>query len=210
LSNYLEFDKRRKQFLSAWEEKGYVEVTHVRSKSIVKIPLQPKGEVGSDYEDSGSVSKNESTCVSIVWGWKWKVGRDVLRLAQASSALGLRQQDLDSLVKTCDSCERAIELIIPTRGKSSDDSDDSEALVELGEMEGLSSSDRKTRIERNKGRSKMSTKPLLQDPVDDADDEGDASHSDRDDDPTDDENNNHGGSQDEWGLQMEGKCPSTS
>jgi hypothetical protein len=200
LSNYLQFDKRRKQFLSAWEEKGYVEVKHVRSKSIVKIPLQPRDEVGIDDEDPGNVSENDQTCVSIVWGWKWKVGRDVLRLAQASSALGLRQQDLDSLVKTCDSCERAIELVIPTRGKSGNDSDDSEVLGELSERESLSSSDRKSRNKRNKGRSNISTEPLLQDPVDDADDEGDAFHSDRDDDITDDENNNDGGSQDEWGA----------
>jgi hypothetical protein len=200
LSNYLEFDKRRKQCLSAWEQKGYVEATHVGSKSIVKIPLQPKGEVESDDGDFGSVSKNESTCVSIVWGWKWKVGRDVLRLAQASSALGLRQQDLDSLVKACDSCARAIELVIPARGKSSDASDDSEVLVELSETESLSSSYRKSRKERAKGRSKMSTEPLLQDPVDDADDEGDAFNSDRGDDHTDDEDNNDGGSKDEWGA----------
>ena len=51
--------------------------------------------------------------LSLVWGWSWKEGRDVLRLTQVSSELGLDQNDLNQLVSVCSSCERALEAIFP-------------------------------------------------------------------------------------------------
>lgn len=183
LGDYLEFDQRRKRVISIWEEKGFAEATHVRSKSIVKIPLKSRSQVETDNDDT--TTRNDRS-LSIVWSWKWKEGRDVLRLTQASSTLGLKQQDLDSLVKACESCERAIGLVIPRNGDSDDVDSASESPLELCDAESVSSANeeplklRAKRHGRPKTAQQLDDEPILQDPLDDADDEGDPFNSERD------------------------------
>jgi hypothetical protein len=158
VSNYLEFDARRKKCL---EELRFAEKIlpctsqQQGNHAVLQIPLgDPKEEDAANR-------------LSIVWGWKWREARDSLRLNQASS--GLKQADLDQLVVACDGdCWTALQLITQ--------------YEPVGEDESSSSGEEESVVEDMRVHKRRRDALHLQhDPVHDADDEGDG------DDPSDDD-----------------------
>ena len=125
VSRYLEFHNQRLQFLKKLHSTTAIQhqTTH-GSKVVLRI----------NNNMASSSSRGGLELLSLVWGWKWKEGRDVLRLTQES--FGLRQSHLDALVQVCGGrCEDALELLLqqlqPDTEKeevAAEDADDEESV----------------------------------------------------------------------------------
>ena len=95
VSNYLQFDHERSKFLSSQH-----------SRTLTYHPVEQS-------HGSSSQLQIDLPQLSLIWGWKWKESRDVLRLSSASSGKLRQQSDLDALVQVCNSqCDKALELIL--------------------------------------------------------------------------------------------------
>jgi hypothetical protein len=166
VSEYLEFDHLRRAVLldncstHACGCPRQFTVQHVHSKSLLRIPIYPKSshqqrrqpeDDDSAEDDAPQHNRKPSHVVQIVWGWRWKERRSSLRLTQDGAAV-LRQPDLDQLVQACQNdCLQAINLLLTHC---------SGCTCWRGERGGTDEACPKERT-------------YLQDPVHDADDEGD-------------------------------------
>jgi hypothetical protein len=93
VSSYLAFHKERQVFLQLLQERfeKTLKVEYKRSKVLLNFSI------------------TNSNVLSLVWGWKWKEGREFLRWMPSACSL----PHLDALVQVCDDrCDKAIELLV--------------------------------------------------------------------------------------------------
>jgi hypothetical protein len=140
VTSFLQFHDRRQRFLSQlqlrYNDAHLLDIEQYRSRTILSICIpgrnqqqrqqQQQQQRPHDHDDVNETGLDQRRTFSLVWGWKWQQGRDVIRLTETATALGLKQPHLDALVQVCeDRCDRAIELML--RQVQHDDSDDDDS-----------------------------------------------------------------------------------
>ena len=110
--------KARKDDLAAWMESvsTYLRFHKRRDTFLYSLQKQHPSDVSVEMRQSKAlivISRNGRELTSLIWGWKWKEGRDVLRLTRNLSRAALRQSQLDALVVVCDDkCEEALKVML--------------------------------------------------------------------------------------------------
>jgi len=103
MCNYLDFNAQRQKIIE--EHSGLVSATEASRSNAMQLGVRLP-------------NNREYIALSLLWGWKWKDGKDVLRVAR-SNLPGIGQSHLDGLVRTCDNkCAEALQKMLRHLGGS--------------------------------------------------------------------------------------------